>query len=405
MVKWRGSPQQHDDQEECVDFSVPAELAALRESFAAFLDREVRPREEPLRERFWDGDLSHPEIVAAGREVKLRACKDGFFAAHMPESVGGQGLSNLGMTLLVEDAARSGLYLGMAALGPPNPAAPTPLLLGLPVHLHDTYIRPLMAGETTMCFALTEPEAGSDAQSIRTRARLEGEEWVLDGMKHYITNGDKADFAVVFAVTDAEKRAHGGITAFVVPRSAYRAGKRQRTMADTHPVELFFDESRIPADHVIGEVGFGFYGAMTFLNGGRAFIGAQCLGMAQWCLDQAVAHAQARTAFGKPIAKFQGVSFPLAECKVEIEAMRWLTYHLAWAVDEGQQPMLDSSIVKYFNTDRGYQIADRCLQVFGGMGLLKEGPVEAVFRHFRMLRVVEGASEVQKVVIARALGL
>jgi acyl-CoA dehydrogenase len=325
----------------------------------------------------------------------------------MPEEVGGWGLSNLGMTLLVEDAARSGLRMALFALGPPNPEAPTPLLLDLPEHLRDTYIKPLMAGESTMCFALTEPEAGSDAQAIRTRAERDGDTWVLNGTKHYITNADRADFAVVFAVTDAEKRAHGGITAFVVPRDAYAVGKKQHTIADTHPFELVLEDARIPEDHVIGEVGFGFYSAMKFLNSGRAYIGAQCLGMAEWCLEQAVEHARSRVAFGKPIGRFQGVAFPLADCKVEIEAMRWLTYHLAWLVDQGEDTsiILDSSILKYFNTERAYAVADRCLQVFGGQGLLKEGPIEAALRHLRMLRVVEGASEIQKLVIARALGL
>jgi acyl-CoA dehydrogenase len=387
-----------------MDFSVPDELTALRSSFGTFLEREVRPVEEAFAERLRHGTFDD-EMREAATRIKRRSCAEGFYAAYMPESVGGWGLSNLGMTLLVEDAAASGMRMALHALGPPNPEAPTPLLLQLPDHLHDTYLRPLMAGEQTMCFALTEPEAGSDAQSIRTRARLEGDEWVIDGMKHYITNGDRADFAVVFAVTDAEKRAHGGITALLVPRDRYTVGKRQLTIADTHPVELVFDDARVPSDHVVGEVGFGFYAAMSFLNGGRAFIGAQSLGFAEWCLDQAVAHSRSRTAFGKPIGKFQGVSFPLAESKVEIEAMRWLTYHLAWQVDQGAQPMLDSSIVKYFTTDRAYQVADRCLQVFGGQGLLKEGPIEAVLRHLRMLRVVEGASEVQKLVIARALGL
>jgi acyl-CoA dehydrogenase len=387
-----------------VDFTIPDELVALRTSFASFLDREVRPVDERFAERFWEGRFDE-EMREAAQHIKRRSCEEGFYAAHMPESVGGWGLSNLGMTLLVEDAAASGLRMGLFALGPPNPEAPTPLLLELPEHLHDTYIAPLMRAEKTMCFALTEPEAGSDAQSIRTRARREGDEWVIDGMKHYITNGDRADFAVVFAVTDAEKRAHGGITAFVVPRDQYAVGKRQLTIADTHPVELLLEGARVPADHVIGEVGFGFYSAMRFLNGGRAYIGAQCLGMAQWCVQQAVDHAKARTAFGKPLARFQGVSFPLAESKVEIEAMRWLTYHLAWQCDQGEQPMLESSIVKYFNTDRAYQIADRCLQVFGGQGLLKEGPIEAILRHLRMLRVVEGASEVQKLVISRTMGL
>jgi acyl-CoA dehydrogenase len=387
-----------------MDFSVPPELQSLRQSFATFLEREVRPVEEAHAAQLREGSFT-AEMREAGRAIKRRSCDEGFYVAYLPEEVGGSGLSNLGMTLLVEDAARSGMRMALFALGPPNPEAPTPLLLDLPDHLRDVYLAPLVTGEKTMCFALTEPEAGSDAQAIRTRAVRDGDTWVLDGTKHYITNGDEADFAVVFAVTDAEKRAHGGITAFVVPRDAYTVTKKQYTIADTHPVELVFDGSRIPADHVIGEVGFGFYSAMKFLNGGRAYIGAQCLGMAQWCLDAAVAHANARIAFGRPLAKNQGVSFPLAESKVEIEAMRWLTYHLAWQVDRGEAPMLDSSIVKYFNTDRAYQIADRCLQVFGGQGLLKEGPIEAVLRHLRMLRVVEGASEVQKLVIARSIGL
>jgi alkylation response protein AidB-like acyl-CoA dehydrogenase len=176
-------------------------------------------------------------------------------------------------------------------------------------------------------------------------------------------------------------------------------------MADTHPAELMFDGARVPADHVVGEVGLGFFAAMRFLNAGRAYIGAQCLGLSEYCLDVAVEHARSRTAFGKPLARNQGIAFPLADCKADIEAMRWLTYHLAWAVDAGEEPMLDASIVKLYDTERGYAVADRCLQVFGGTGLLKEGPVEHVLRHLRMLRVVEGASEVQRLVISRALGL
>ena len=387
-----------------MDFSVPEELTALRASFSAFLEREVRPVDEQFSEERRRGEIT-PAMREAAQAIKKRSLAEGFYAAYLPEEVGGWGLSALGMTLLVEDAARSGLRFANWALGPPNPEAPTPLLLELPSHLRDRYLAPLMSGDTTMCFALTEPEAGSDAQSIRTRARRDGDTWVIDGTKHYITNGDQADFAVVFAVTDQEKRAHGGITAFVVPSSEYRTTKTQWTMADTHPSELVFDGSRVPADHVIGEVGYGFHAAMRFLNAGRAYIGAQCLGLAQWCLESAVEHAKSRVAFGKPLGRNQGVSFELAECKVEIEAMRWLTYNLAWQVDQGEQPMLSSSVVKYFNTDRAYRIADRCLQVFGGQGLLKEGPVEAALRHLRMLRIVEGASEVQKLVIARGLGL
>lgn len=388
-----------------MDFSIPEELTALRQSFASFLDREVRPIDEKVREQYWSATPDTEAVRDAARAVKARATAEGFYAAHLPESVGGWGLSTLGMTLLVEDAARSGMRMAMFAVAPPNPEGPNALLLDMPEHLWDDYVRPVVRGEKTMCFALTEPEAGSDAQSIKTHATFDGDSWVIEGVKHYITNGGPADFAVVFAVTDADKRAAGGITAFVVPREQYRVGKQQMTIADTHPYELFFDGARVPADHVIGEVGLGFFSAMKFLNAGRAFIGAQCLGLAEHVLEAAGEHAKSRTAFGKPLARNQGVSFPLAESKADIEAMRWLTYHLAWQVDQGENPMLDASIVKLFNTERAYAVADRCLQVFGGMGLLKEGPIEHVLRHLRMLRVVEGASEVQKLVIARSLGL
>lgn len=388
-----------------MDFTIPSELTELRESFAGFLEREIRPLEEDLRTEFWSYAPDRAALDEVAASVTTRAAAEGFYAAHMPESVGGQGLSTLGMTLLVEDAARSGMRLAMLAVAPPNPSGPSPLLLALPTDLHDTYVRPIVEGRSTMCFALTEPEAGSDAQAIRTTAEPVDGGWRINGHKHYITNGDKADVAVVFAVTDAEKRAAGGITAFLVPSDQFRRGPVQYNISDSHPSELFFEDSWVPDDHVLGDVGAGFFLAMSFLNAGRAYIGAQALGLAEFSLDAALAHAQSRTAFGKPIGKFQAVSFPLAESKCEIEAMRWLTYHLAWSVDTDQNAMLDASIVKYYATERAYQVADRALQTFGGMGLLREGPIERVLRHLRMLRVVEGASGIQQLVIARSLGL
>ncbi len=390
-----------------MDFAVPAELTALRESFASFLQREVRPLEER-----WAPTFAEPGSEGAARaavdEVRQLSAAAGFYAPYLPESVGGQDLSVLGTTLLVEDAAASGMRLAMTAVAPPNPAGPSTLLLKLPEHLWPDYLIPVARAERTMCFALTEPEAGSDAQAIRTRAVRDGDSWVINGHKHYITNGADADFALVFALTDPQKRAAGGITAFVVPRDQYRVGKTQYNISDSHPAELFFDDARIPADHVVGTEGMGFLEAMAFLNAGRAYIGAQALGLAEFALSSSVAHAQARTAFGKPLAKFQGVSFPLARSKADIEAIRWLVYHLAWRVDTEGDPLAimgDASIVKYSATEHAYEVADRAVQAMGGMGLMREGPVERVLRHLRMLRVVEGASEVQLLVIARTLGL
>jgi alkylation response protein AidB-like acyl-CoA dehydrogenase len=390
-----------------VDFEVPGEYRELTDSFIAFLDREVRPVEDRFRPRFQEDEWDE-EMRQAGLALRRRSAELGFYGAHMPEEVGGWGLSNLAYTLLVESGATTGLRFGTFVLGPPNPEAPTPILMDLPSHLRDQVVPALVRAERSMCFALTEPEAGSDAQAIRTSAVRDGEGWVLNGRKHYITNGAYADFAVVFAVTDREKRAGGGITAFLVPSEApgFSVGKRQRTIAgDTNQAELVFEDCRIPGDHVIGEVGFGFQAAVRFLNAGRAFIGAMCVGLAEHLLRISVEQATARETFGRPIGRNQAVQWMLADSAMEIHAARLMTYHLAWLVDRGDQPIRESSMVKLNNTEMVGRVADRAVQVFGGMGVLTEGPVERIYRFVRMLRIVEGTSEIQRLVIARTLGL
>ncbi|HEX2025499.1 MAG TPA: acyl-CoA dehydrogenase family protein [Actinomycetota bacterium] len=390
-----------------MDFEIPGEYRELVDSFRAFLDREVRPVEErfqrELRDDRWDDRMRE-----AGLELRRRSAKLGFYAAHMPAEVGGWGLSNLATTLLVEAGATTGLRFASFVLGPPNPEAPSPILMELPAHLRDEVVPGLVRGERSMCFALTEPDAGSDAQAIATSAVRDADGWVLNGTKHYITNGAHADYAVVFGVTDPEKRAAGGITAFLVPRDApgFEVGKRQRTIAgDTNQAELVFRDCRIPEDHVIGPVGYGFQTAMGFLNAGRAFIGAMCVGLAEHLLRISIEQASSRQAFGKPIGRYQAIRWMLADSAVEVHASRLMTYHLAWLVDRGEQPIKESSIVKLHNTEMVGRVADRAVQVFGGMGVLTEGPVERIYRFVRMLRIVEGTSEIQRLVIARSLGL
>jgi acyl-CoA dehydrogenase len=390
-----------------MDFAVPEDLQQLVGSFRSFLDREVLPLEEEFAPQLEADDLS-PEILDAARRLRARSAELGFYAAHMPESVGGGGLSNLGYSLLVEEGGTSGLRLSWAVLGPPNPAAPNPILMDLPEHLHEKYVEPLVRGETTMCFALTEPGAGSDAQAIRTTARLEGDEWILNGRKHFITNGSEADVAVVFAVTDPEKRARGGITAFLVECDApgFSVGRKQRTLAgDTNQAELVFYDCRVPAENVIGQVGFGFQSGMKFLNSGRAYIGALCVGIAEHLVRICTDHAKDRQAFGRAIGKNQAVQWMLADSALEVHAARLMTYHLAWLVDGGLYPIKESSMVKLYNTEMVNRVADRAVQIYGGMGLLAEGPVERIFRWVRMLRIVEGTSEIQRLIIARSLGL
>ena len=390
-----------------MDFTVPVEYEEVVRSFRSFIGREVRPVEARFAERLHD-DAFDDEMREAGLALRRRSAELGFYAAHMPEEVGGWGASNLLYTLLVEEGARSGLRFSSFVLGPPDPEAPTPILMDLPNHLRDKYVPPLVRAERSMCFALTEPEAGSDAQAIRTTAVLDGDAWVLNGRKHYITNGAHADLAVVFAVTDREKRARGGITAFLVERDfpGFVVGKRQRTIAgDTNQAELLFQDCRVPRENVIGQVGYGFQTAMKFLNAGRAFIGALCVGVADHLVRICVEQANARHAFGKPIGKNQGIQWMLADSAVEVHGARLMTYHLAWLIDQGEYPIKESSIVKLNNTEMVGRIADRAVQIFGGMGVLAEGPIERIYRFVRMLRVVEGTSEVQRMVIARAMGL
>ena len=390
-----------------MDFTIPPELEEVRSSFKAFLDREVRPVEEQYRQQIQDDEWTD-EMRDAVLELRRKSAEIGYYGAHLPEEVGGWGLSVLGMTLLVEAAASSGYRMGIGVLGPPNPEAPTPLLLDTPPELQKKYLVPLVKAQKTMCFALTEPDAGSDAQAIRTRAVRDGDHFVLNGRKHFITNGGNADFAVVFAVTDPELRAAGGITAFIVERNTpgYIVGKRQKTLAgDTNQVELIFEDCRVPAENIVGQEGFGFQSAMKFLNAGRAYIGAMCLGLADYCVRVSTEYANQRKTFGKPIGKYQAIQWMLADSVVEIEAARWMTYRLAWLVDQGEQPIKESSIVKLYNTEMASRVSDRAIQVFGGMGVLTEGPVERIWRFVRMMRVVEGASEIQRLIIARTLGL
>jgi alkylation response protein AidB-like acyl-CoA dehydrogenase len=387
-----------------MDFAVPAEYAELQKNLVDFINREVRPLEEA------ELDPEEDDVPTELRDrVRRRSAELGFYAADFPEDLGGSGLPQVGMVLLREAAARSGCRLaGFTTYGPEGP---TGVLLAGTDEQKKEYLAPLITAEKSMCFALTEPDAGSDAQNIRTSATKDGDHWVLNGTKHFITNGRGADFALVFAANDRAKKAQGGITAFIVEKDTpgFTVGRSQRGMVEGEgQVELVFEDCRVPEEQVLGgpdNVGMGFYSAMQFLAMGRLSIGALCNGIADYALSLGIEHAKNRTAFDRPIGKNQYIQGHIVESLIEIKASKLMTYECAWKYDHGDPVIQESSIVKLYASEMVNRVVDRMIQVHGGMGWMRELPLERMYRFVRIFTLVEGTSEIQKYIIAKTVGL
>jgi alkylation response protein AidB-like acyl-CoA dehydrogenase len=326
----------------------------------------------------------------------------------MPEGVGGMGLSYLGQVLLFEEGTRHGLLLAHGESIFPVVTGPTPSYLDCTAAQREKYLQPLMAADKTTCFALTEPEAGSDATGIRTKAMKDGAEWVLDGRKHFITGGDEADFALVFAITDPERRAKGGITAFFVDAGTpgFSVTRIQRTMSPIqNPSELTLEGVRVPEENVLGEVGFGFYSAMKGINGARLQIAATALGIADNLLGRMTEYARHRVAFGRPIGTNQYIQGMIVDSYAELEQARLLLYRLADDIVAGADGRREGALAKLVTTETVARIADRCIQVHGGQGFMTELGLEVWYREVRAMRLYEGTSEILRTNVAKTLGL
>ena len=387
-----------------MNFEIPSEYAELQRNLVEFVDRELRPLEEEHLE------VERDDVPIELRDrVRRRSAELGFYAADFPEDLGGSGLPQLGMVLLREAAARTGCRLaGFTTYGPEGP---TGLLLSGTDEQKKQYLMPLITAEKSMCFALTEPDAGSDAQNIKTTAVKDGTEWVLNGRKHFITNGKHADFALVFAANDRSKKAQGGITAFIVERGTpgFEVGRGQVGMVEGEgQFELVFDNCRVSEEQILGgpqNEGMGFYSAMQFLAMGRLSIAAGCNGIADYALGLGIDYAKERVAFDRPIGKNQYVQGHIVESAVELKASKLMTYECAWKYDQGEAVIQESSMVKLYATEMVNRVVDRMIQVHGGMGWMREVPLERLYRFVRIFTLVEGTSEIQKYIIAKTLGL
>jgi len=381
-----------------MDFEIPENLRMMQETIRRFVNQDL----EPISQQVEEEDRIPEEIVQKMREL-------GLFGLSVPEEYGGLGLGTLGECLVYEELTKTNASF-RSRIGTSNGIGSMGILFDGTEEQKQKYLPRIASGEWTACFALSEPEAGSDAANIRTTAERDGDAFVLNGLKHFITNGDVADLATVLALTDKEKRARGGITAFALEKGTpgFYVGTIERKMGlrGSHTSELIFDNCRVPVSAVIGGeamIGQGFKTAMRVLDKGRLTMGACALGAAQKLLELCVAYSKERVQFGKPIVKFQSVGNMLADMATEIYAARQMLYHAAWLRDQGKKVVKEASMAKLFCTEMACRVADHAVQIFGGMGYMKDFPVEMFYRDLRLYPIYEGTSEIQRLVIAREL--
>lgn len=378
------------------DFSVPSDTQLLVDTVRRFVTQEVQPLENETEA------LGHvpPEAL---KRVRGKAQALGLFAMNMPEDCGGGGLDNVTMCLVEEEFGKTSDALIRRVFGQVYP-----MLLPCNAAQREKYLLPTVRGDKICAMAITEPGAGSDAASISTTARLEGDRWVLNGGKHFISDGDIADYVIVMALTDKEKRARGGITLFLVDKGTpgFTVNRVQPMMGHRGygHAELSFDECSIPVDSVLGEVGGGFKLIMNSVAGIRlAHIGARAVGMASRVLEMMRTYASERKQFGQPIGDFQMVQQMIADSATEIFATRMMVLNTAWELDQGREPRDKVSMVKLYASEMIGRVADRGIQVFGGMGFCKDLPLERIYRDSRVTRLYDGTSEIHRMLIAKAV--
>jgi alkylation response protein AidB-like acyl-CoA dehydrogenase len=375
------------------DFALSAEQELIRSSAREFVEREIAPFA-----RDWDRE----EELDQGIVAKLADV--GFLGAALPEEHGGQGLDTISYCLIMEELGRADSSVRGIVSVNVGLVGKTIVRFGTEEQKRE-WLPKLASGEALGCYALTEPGSGSDPASLVTRARGDGDEWVIDGSKIFITLGSWAGVALVFARTGDEGAR--GITCFIVPTDlpgfSARQIKGKLGLRAQDTAELFLDGVRAPSSSVLGEEGGGFRVAMSALDDGRISLAAGSVGIAQGCLEASVAYAREREQFGKPIARFQLVQELLADVAVETQAARLLVWRAASLADRGERHTLESSIAKYYASEVSVRAANAALQVHGGYGYVDEYPVGKYLRDARVTTLYEGTSQIQKLIIGRAL--
>jgi alkylation response protein AidB-like acyl-CoA dehydrogenase len=360
-------------------------------------------------------DFAREKVLPRAREideqgkVPVELIKEmaalGFMGIYVPESYGGAGLDALSYALVSEEINRACASTGVIMSSHVSLVVDPLLHYGNDAQ-KDRFLRPLASGAKLGCFALSEPASGSDAAAMRTSARRDGDAWVLNGTKNFITNGASAEIALVFAQTDTNARQRG-IAAFIVEKGTpgFSVGKLEHKLGirGSDTAQLIFQDCRVPATNLLGEAGGGFKIALSTLDGGRISIAAQAVGIARACLEDSLAYAKQREAFGKKIVEFQAIQWKLADMATEIDAARLLVWRAATLKDRGQDHILAAAQAKLFASDVAVRAARECVQIFGGYGYLTDFPAERHYRDAKITEIYEGTSEIMNLVIAEEI--
>ncbi|PGT91588.1 MULTISPECIES: acyl-CoA dehydrogenase family protein [Bacillaceae] len=377
-----------------MNFQFDEEILYLRNNIRDFIKNEVEPHAMQIE----DDDEIPKEIIEKSKEL-------GLFSLSIPEQYGGLGIGMVGKCALYEEIGKT--HNGYTTLIGAHTGIGTVGIVEMGNDQQKKRFLPDMArGDKIGAFALTEPQAGSHATNLRTTAIKKGNKYILNGTKHYITNATVADVFTVMAVTDPEKGAKG-ITSFLVERNSpgFKIGAIERKMGlhGSQSAELIFEDCEVPEENVLGEVGQGYVNALKILANGRAGLAARNLGSSQKLLDMCMIHAEEREQFSVPIIEHQAVAHMLAEMAMEIEALRSFTYRVAWMVDQNEKVIKEAAMLKLYGSEVYHRVADKAVQIHGGLGYIRDFPVERYYRDARITRIYEGTSEIQKNIIAGQL--
>ena len=379
-----------------MDFELPEELRLLKRTVRAFVDRELIPIERTSM----DGHRLKPDVRAA-LEAKARAA--GLWLLDVPPEYGGQGLSYLGLAVVWEEIART------IALPPRGPGVfgpdVKPVLFTLNDRQKEKYLFPVLRGEKKTAFAQSEPDAGADPGAMRTTAVRQGDSYLINGYKRWITNADSADFIQLVAATDRSKGSRGGLSMFLVDADTPGVkilGHTQTMMGDA-PCEIALDNVVVPAENMIGREGDGMRQAQSWITSGRLYQACRGLGVASRCIDMMKSYAKQRITFGVPLADRQAVQFKIADSFTEHYMTQLLVYQLAARTDAKAAARHESYMTKIAGTELGFRVADRCMQIHGAMGLATEMPIAKMWRDARSFMITEGPVEVMRMVLAREI--